>query len=142
MTRTSTMFESAPNGERREAVRSRRWTVYLACLVLAGFVIGFGYAMVEDDATGAIPAWAAITACIAYVVSITLGFAYLKRASDELEVVNNLWAMAAAAFAYLIGYPCWYVLWRGGLVPEPGHEIIFGGVYVALALTYIWRKYF
>lgn len=135
------MAEPAESGERRERARARRWTVYLGVLFTAGLVTGLGYAMAEDEATGAVPPWVAILACLTYAAATWFGFARLRQVSDELEVANNYGALAVAALAYLVGYPCWYALWRGGLLPEPMHEYLFVGFYVTGLAAYCWKKY-
>lgn len=141
MTGMSAMSEMSSDGERREAARSRRWMALMTGMFIFGGLVGFGYGLVEDESTGAIPVWAALGACISFLAATVLSVVYLRRDSDELEVLNNLWALAGAGSMLIVGYPCWYVLWRGGLVPEPSHEIVFGLAYLTLVLIYLWRKY-
>jgi hypothetical protein len=34
----------------------------------------------------------------------------------------------------------WFVLWRGALVPEPSHQILFLVTMIAALVTYLWKK--
>jgi hypothetical protein len=35
----------------------------------------------------------------------------------------------------------WYLLWKGQLVPEPSHQIIFVAFYIVMLAAYLIRKF-
>ncbi len=132
-------------GERQErAKRNRTWTYY-AALALAGGVVGFVFAQYETDgavwADGTIPPTVAVGLALVTAVAIIGGCIFMKRRMDEVELQNNLYAGAAASIIVMTGYPVWYLLWKGQLVPEPSHRIMFAALYLVMVVTYLIRKF-
>lgn len=130
-------------GEAALKARRRRLYTIIGALMLSGFVIGFFSARFEREGGGfldGIPAAWAVTASIVFLLACTIGTWRYYKVVDELERHDNRWAMMMSLNLYLIGYPIWFLLWKGGLVPEPSHEIIFVALYVALMAAYGWKK--
>lgn len=145
MTGKLAMTEFGPGtGEAAEGRRKRqRWTI-IGAIAGAGFVSGFAFALVQDADSlfdGTIPAWLAIALTGLWLVAMIGGCWMLGRRADEVERHNNLWSTAIGGSVLLIGYPAWYLLWRGGLVVEPIHEIMFLAFYAVAIGAYLWKKF-
>lgn len=130
-------------GVRAARARQRRLYVVIAALAAAGFVVGFFSSMFERDGGGFLegigPVWA-VAASLILVVAIVWGTRVYMRHSDELERRNNSWGLVVAGNFFLIGYPVWFLLWRGELVPEPDHQIVYVATVVVMMLAYFWKK--
>lgn len=63
------------------------------------------------------------------------------RAIDEQEAHAYRDGGYYAAYAYLIGAPTWWFLWRGGLLPEPDGVTIFCGFTIIWTAVWFWKKY-
>lgn len=127
------------------AARARRLRLFVICGLLAGVggVIGFFSAMFEREGGGfleGIPAIWAIAASIVTVLAIVIGGWRYHLATDELDRRDSLWASAMAMNVYLLFYACWYFWWKGGVTPEPSHEIVFIVTLAALLLAYGYKK--
>jgi len=132
-------------GERRERARRAGLVANYVVLALLGGAVGFAFAVYESGGTawadGTIPPTVAIVLSVVTLVAMIGGCLFMKRRIDEVELRHNLYAGATAAVTVLIGYPVWYFLWKGQLVPEPSHVAMFGALYLMLALTYLIRKF-
>ena len=133
------------SGEARAAAKKRRlWTV-IGVLFGAGFASGFGFALAEDsDAgwlSGPIPAWLAVLLSVVWLTAMIAGSWFYKRNADELEINANLWGAAVGASTLLIGYPVWFLLWRGELAGEPNPHVMFVTLYLTGIGGYLWKKY-
>ncbi|WP_186456818.1 hypothetical protein [Sphingomonas suaedae] len=128
------------------AARARRkrivWTV--AALAASGAVVGFFSALFEAE-DGAflegIPAAWAVAASIVTVLAVLGGGYYYNRVIDELDRRDNQWASALALNLLFVGYACWYLNWKGGLVPEPQHEALILAAFIVAMLAYAWKKF-
>ena len=134
-------LSGAEEAERR---KRRKWWTMLGVSGLAGFGTGLGFVLAEKGdgfLSGRIPAPLAIGFAALYVVVILAGTVAMKRMTDELELHNNLYGVAMGGSAVLLVYPPWWLLWRGEVVPEPGHEILFLLLFASAMLAYLWKKY-
>ena len=132
-------------GERREgAVRRRRLLVF-GVLFVAGLASGFyvgstdGGAMLDADGR-----WSpgVSLALIAIFLAAMIGGAMALRSStDELQREIATKAMAAAGGFFLLFYPVWFLLWKGGLVPEPMHLAMFVVFWLTLAFATLWYRF-
>ena len=57
-----------------------------------------------------------------------------------MERRDNLIAGTIAINFYAIFYPAWFFLWKGGLVREPDHEILFVATVIVMSAAYFWKK--
>jgi hypothetical protein len=64
-----------------------------------------------------------------------------KRAIDEQEASAYRDGGYYAAYAFLIGAPMWWVLWRGGFAPEPDGVAIFMLFASIWTAVWLWKKY-
>ena len=128
-------------GERAEKTRSRRFWGTLIVLFVAGGIIGgiHGF-LTRGNWETMLPAGWAIFMAGTWLISVTAGTWYFFRSIDELEMRDNLWSGTVAVYFYCITYPTWYFLWKGALVPEPSHELLFLGTMFVMAAAYIGKK--
>lgn len=63
------------------------------------------------------------------------------RAIDEQEANAYRDGGYYAAYAYLMGAPTWWFLWRGGLASEPNGTLIFCLFAIIWTAVWYWKKY-
>jgi hypothetical protein len=130
--------------EEAERQKRRKWWTMLGVSGLAGAGTGLGFVVAakgDGFMSGPIPAWLAIAFAALYVATMIVGTIAMKRMTDEVEIHNNLWGMAIGGSAVLLVYPPWWMLWRGEVAPEPGHEALFLLLFASAILAYLWKKY-
>ncbi|HEX8483125.1 MAG TPA: hypothetical protein VF650_14605 [Allosphingosinicella sp.] len=142
------MRDSVPRGEgeRRDAARRRKKWLIVAALGLAGAVPGF-YIGVQHGAAAAqsrpfvwSPTFALALAGM-YLVAVVGGGLLLGKFVDEVERQRSYQAVSVAGLALMIVYPTWFLLWKGGFVPEPVHWMLFVLFWVSLALAHLWYRF-
>jgi hypothetical protein len=142
------MRDSVPHGEgeRREAARRRKRWLIVAGLAIVGIVPGFymgyqdGSAMAQSRPSLWPPAVAAALAAV-YLLAVIGGGVLMNTVMDELERQRGYKAVSFAGTALMVVYPTWFLLWRGGLVPEPVHWILFILFWLNLALATLWYRF-
>ena len=77
--------------------------------------------------------WGAIMPVIAWF--------WHTRAIDEQEAHAYRDGGYYAAYAYLIGAPTWWFLWRGDMLPEPDGTAIFCAFALIWTAVWFWKKY-
>lgn len=128
-------------GERAEHERSRKfWWMIAGFGVLGGILGGVHSVLTHGNPAQAMPGSWAIALAVLYAVGLGGGSLYFFRSVDELELRDNLHAALVAIYFYTIVYPVWFILWKGGLVMEPGHEALFIGTLLAMTIAYFWKK--
>ena len=142
------MRDSAPRGEgeRRDSARRRTKWLIVAALAIVGIVPGF-YMGYQDGAAAAqsraaiwSPTFAAAMAGI-YLLAVIGGGLLLSRVTDELERLRSYKAVSFAGAALMLVYPTWFLLWRGGFVPEPVHWMLFVLFWLSLAVATLWYRF-
>lgn len=141
------MRDSVPRGEgeRRDAARRRKKWLIVAALALVGFVPGLyvgwqhGAAAVESREVVWSPTLAVVLAAL-YLAATLGGGLLLGRFTDELERQRNYKAVSVAGLALMTVYPTWFLLWKGGFVPEPVHWMLFLLFWLSLALATLWYR--
>ena len=63
------------------------------------------------------------------------------RSVDEHEARSYNFGGLIALHVYYFALPAWWLAWRGGLLPEPQHGILFAIVTAVWCLAWIWRRY-
>jgi hypothetical protein len=63
------------------------------------------------------------------------------RAIDEQEANAYKDGGYYAAYAFLMLTPLWWLLWRGGLLPEPNGFAIYMAFSLVWTIVWLWKKY-
>lgn len=63
----------------------------------------------------------------------------LTAMMGTLGVIGGGGGMFGASVV-MVGYPAWFLLWKGGIVREPVHELIYGALLVATTGALLWNK--
>ncbi len=131
-------------GERATRERSRRIWWIMGGMAAIGFVTGFATAFLEKDEggafPGALPPAFAIGAALVFVIAVVFGSWRYFRTIDEVERRNNYVGAIWGLNFYVVLYPVWFFLWKGGLVIEPMHEALFVATLVVTMIAYFWTK--
>lgn len=140
----ATMAET--DWQQRAQLRKKRINTVVGGLFCAGAIAGFLIGFFEDESAGlvaanSIPPWLAVVSAIVFVVAVTFGSWKLMQVSDELERVIHTKTTVVAGNVMLIGYPTWFILWKGGIVREPDALWLFAAGIFSSALAYAWYKY-
>lgn len=141
------MRDSVPRGEgeRRDAARRRKKWLIVAALAVAGAVPGFyvgvqyGQAAAESRPVVWSPTFALVFAAL-YLTAVIGGGLLLGRYVDEVERQRSYQAVSFAGLALMVVYPTWFLLWKGGFVPEPIHWVLFVVFWLSLALASLWYR--
>jgi hypothetical protein len=75
------------------------------------------------------------------VIMPVVAWFWHTRAIDEQEANAYRDGGYYAAYAYMIGAPTWWLLWRGGLLPEPNGTLIFCLFAIIWTAVWFWKKY-
>ncbi len=141
-----TMVEAIPGvGEAAERLQQKRRRSVIAVLFVAGLCSGayVGYTIASQDLDFSAP-WSPL-ACLliaaVYLLAMTWGSVALSKHMDEVERENSYKAASAAGAAYLIVYPVWFLLWKGGFVAEPIHWALFVMFWLVLAAASLYYRY-
>lgn len=139
---------SAPRGEgeRYDAARRRKRWMIVAALAVAGFVPGLylGYndgAALAESRTAVWPPAISFGLVGLYLAAVIGGGLLLRSVTDEVERQNAYKAASFAGMALMLVYPVWFVLWRGGFVPEPIHWVLFLLFWLSLALASLYYRF-
>lgn len=128
--------------------RRNRMIMYL-CFGL-GLALGIGMAVTGLDADkpgvvfsdGPIPASSAIVAVLLIGVLLPLISLYWhKRVIDEQEAAAYRSGAMLGMYAFWIGAPVWWFLWRGGLAPVPDGVTIYMTTIAIALVVWLWSKY-
>lgn len=123
--------------ERRQ--QRRFWTLMLGGAAMA-VVIGLtGRRLMEPSGTFT-PVAAILLAAALTLLMVVITWMYFRTA-DELEWANNLNAYFWGFNAFLLGWPVWLILWKGGIVPEPDMPAIYLGSAGIALVAYLWNKF-
>lgn len=136
------MIENEGFGERLSRSRRQSWwlaaAMYTGSAVIAG-TLARKLLLAPDVGAGlsqaALVAWIAIA-----VIGFTAGCLLYLRAMDEVEIRDNLVGGIGGLYVYVIGFPTWWLLWRGGAAPAPNAWVIYLSSLGVAALVYIWRR--
>ena len=63
------------------------------------------------------------------------------RSIDELEVASNLIGGFWGFYAFVVGWPLWHILWRGGLVPKPEMLPLYAGAVAVAIAGFLWKRF-
>ena len=121
---------SRGEGERREAAIRRRRYIVIGALFAAGLVTGLYAGFREGSALfdGGDSAWppaVALAMIGLFVVAMIGGTIVMQGVMDEHERERTYKAASFSAALLLIGYPIWFLLWKGGFTAAPVHWIMY-----------------
>ena len=124
-------------GERRELDRDRYTKIVKGVLfgigLCCGAAVGYYVASNDFDLSAQWPPALAAGIAVLYLLAMLFGSIALSRSMDEVEKARQYKAVAFAGAVYLVVYPVWFALWKGGFVIEPIHWALFAGFWVSLA---------
>lgn len=139
--------EEAPGpGEARERARFRRRNIVFGAIFVAGLFSGFyiGHQEAERVFAGGEGPWSPTVALVlagTYLLAIVAGSLLLQGSMDELERHNGYKAGTFAAAVYIVLYPIWFLLWKGGFVAEPIHWVVFVIFWLSLLAGHLWYRF-
>lgn len=132
-------------GERLQRSRTRRHVAVKSALFAVGLAtgayIGFKLASTGFDLSAPWSRSVAVALALLYVVAIAAGSLLLNKSIDELERDRTYKAVAVAGSAYMIVYPVWFMLWKGGLAVEPIHWLLFAGFWLLMIGAAIYYRF-
>ena len=147
-----TMSKAAPMrdgsqgaGERAELMRRRKRYAVIAVLFAAG--LGTGFYVGQSDPQSLFNREASWDPMISllftgiFLVAIIGGSIALHGNTDEVQRQAQYKAIALAGAVYMLLYPSWFMLWKGGHVAEPQHGILFVTFWLSLAGASLWYRF-
>ncbi|WP_331041222.1 hypothetical protein [Allosphingosinicella sp.] len=132
-------------GEEMERAQRRRRGVIVGTLFVLGTITGAygGWTMAETDFDLSQPWSPTICLILAgiYLAAMLFGSIALSKQMDEVERQVHYKAAGVAGGTYAVVYPTWFLLWKGGFVPEPIHWALFILFWVALAASTLYYRF-
>lgn len=132
------------SGEERTRLRNRKTIMLIVAGMLLGGVIGgvaaFG---TEGDFLASDAQWSPVAALVVAAAIALVGPPLIYMAygtADDFELANQARGFEVGAWTFFGAYPVWFALWKGGFVPEPSHEILFAGFFIATMAGYLWQR--
>jgi len=117
-------------GEALERAARRKRIFTIGALAVMSFIPGFYLGYTENDelllAGDKWPPMFALGLAGFYLGAVIAGAVLMHRQTDEVALANQYKATALAGSIFVIVYPLWYILWKGGFVIEPMHLVIYG----------------
>lgn len=83
----------------------------------------------------------AIGLALIVVVIIPLISWQWHRSIDEHERDAYRAGAVAGGYLFLIGAPAWWLLWRGGLAPQPDGVVFYYAFCLLFGIVWLWKKY-
>lgn len=137
-----TSVDTLTPGRRRRREYRKGFTVFIGFGLLATLgnaILGDG--VIPPFLLGPLSPVVALGLAAGFVVAIGLLAWLASGLLDEHEVdaiaFGQEWAWAIVA----IGYPVWYLLWRGDLAREPSHVAMFVTLLLVSWAGYVYRKF-
>ncbi|HYW17660.1 MAG TPA: hypothetical protein VE891_16085 [Allosphingosinicella sp.] len=126
-------------GALAERQRRRRYWTLMGLALAAAVVIGLA-GRILGTPYGPIAPAAAIGLAAALLVLTVVGNWVYFRSIDELEVASNLIGGFWGFYAFMVGWPLWHILWRGGLAPQPEFLPLYMGAGVVALAGFLWKR--
>ncbi|MFT4056100.1 MAG: hypothetical protein QM681_16470 [Novosphingobium sp.] len=138
---------------RSPRVRRSRIALYLSLgvSVVVGVIVGASGQLSGDlhdgdaylDAlvnTAPISRVFAIALLVGWLVAMAVSV-YWHMTLDEIERAEYEFGAVLALYGYVTITPVWWVAWRGGMLPEPDHALIFIAVCIVWCIGWGWRRW-
>ena len=137
--------EPLSEGERLERNRRRRKLLIIAALAAVGGVGGGIVGARENDQLFNLahpwPPTLCLTLAVLLLFAVGIGKFALRGQIDEVERMAKLKATHVGASLFLLGYPIWFLLWKGGFVPEPQHVVIYAVLLIVMLLASLFYRF-
>jgi hypothetical protein len=130
--------------------REGRYRMVMILAGLLGGAISLTLVLQNDALTGTplsllngplSPGVAIALALLVGVLLPALSIYWHLRAIDEQEAAAYNKGALFAMYAYWVGAPVWWLLWRGGLVAAPDGVLIYVATAIIATVTWFWAKY-
>jgi len=148
--RAARSLRAASAADGRPTPREGRYRMVMMLAGLLGGVISLVLVLQNDTSTGnplellngpLSPGVAIALALLVGVLLPALSIYWHLRAIDEQEAAAYNKGALFAMYAYWVGAPVWWLLWRGGLVAAPDGVLIYVATAVIATVTWFWAKY-
>lgn len=126
-------------GVAAERQRRRRYWTLMALALAASVVIGLA-GRVLGTPYGPIAPAAAIGLAAALLLLAIVGNWVYFRSIDELEVASNLVGGYWGFYVFMVGWPLWHILWRGGLAPKPEMLPLYVTAGLIAVAGFLWKR--
>ncbi len=144
------LFRQMKRSDQKVPQREKVYNRFLIGSFLFGGVTGLILAMTGsfDETEAGLISNDAMSPMLAIILSIALGvivpaitFYWHKNLVDEQEEAAYRFGALIAMYAFWFIAPVWWLLWRGGMLPEiDGIALYFMTIFVAL-IVWFWKKY-
>lgn len=120
--------------------------VFLSCFAL-GVAMGIALTLGGESPLAGFsdapisPVLAVVLAAITVILLPLVCLYWHRRVADEQEKAAYGAGVLLAIYAYWIGAPAWWLLWRGGLVPAPDGVLIYFATIAVAAIGWLHAKY-
>jgi hypothetical protein len=132
--------------------RERRRRYILSGCIFLGWIMGIGLPIMFEGGESAeaitifsnspLPTSVALAFVFVLLVIVPAITWYWHRyAVDEMEESAYRDGGYYAAYAFLFLTPLWWLLWRGGLLPEPNGVAIYFLFSMVWTIVWFWKKY-
>ena len=130
-----------PSGVERLRTRRFKLVRYSLLGIAAGVLFGMSSGMLGGlYEQGALSGWVIVALwAIGLAAFLLYALDYLRRI-DELDRLDNLWAVHWGFMFYLLAYPTWDYFARLGMVPEPNSMALWIATVGVVTVVYIARK--
>jgi uncharacterized membrane protein YidH (DUF202 family) len=144
------LFRQMKRSDQKVPQREKVYNRFLIGSFLFGGVTGLILAMTGsfDETEAGLISNDAMSPMLAIILSIALGvivpaitFYWHKNLVDEQEEAAYRFGALIAMYAFWFIAPVWWLLWRGGMLPEiDGIALYFITIFMAL-IVWFWKKY-
>lgn len=134
------MSEGGNFGALAERQRRRRYWILMGVALAAAVVIGLT-GRILGTPHGPIAPAAAIGLAAALLLLTAAGNWLYFRQIDELEVASNLVGGLCGFYTFVLGWPLWHLLWRGGLLPEPEMFPLYLAAIAVSVAAFLWKRF-
>ncbi|WP_295444246.1 hypothetical protein [Sphingorhabdus sp. EL138] len=144
------LFRQMKRSDQKVPQREKVYNRFLIGSFLFGGVTGLILALTGsfDETEAGLISNDAMSPMLAIILSIALGvivpaitFYWHKNLVDEQEEAAYRFGALIAMYAFWFIAPVWWLLWRGGMLPEvDGIALYFITIFVAL-IVWFWKKY-